>query len=117
MLFLRTLTGVILAIMIVYTAAVVSVYGPNFFPPFFDNLFALNWSGQINLDFAWFLALTALWVAWRNHFSGKGLILALIAGFGGMLFLAPYLSILTFTSDGSLINLMLGKKRAASLAE
>ena len=89
MLFLRTLTSVILAIMIVYTVVVVSAYGVNFFPAFFNNLFALTWSGQITLDFMWFLALTALWVAWRNHFSGKGLILALVAGFGGMLFLTP----------------------------
>jgi hypothetical protein len=115
MLFLRILIGTILISMIGYTLIVVSAYGPNFFPAFFSDLFALTWSGQINFDFMWFLTLTALWVSWRNHFTVKGLGLAVVAGFGGMLFLATYLLILTFTSEGRVDNLLLGKKRAAEL--
>ncbi len=41
--------------------------------------------------------LSALWTAWRNAFSGVGLLLGVVAFFGGMMFLAIYLLILSFS--------------------
>ncbi|MFN9357108.1 MAG: hypothetical protein ACK6A4_09875, partial [Alphaproteobacteria bacterium] len=55
--------------------------------------------GQFNLDFMGFLILSALWTAWRNGFSALGLILAVVAAFGGMAFLSIYVLILSLGTD------------------
>jgi hypothetical protein len=78
-----------------YTAIVISNHGWNLFPVFFGDILAMNWAGQFNFDFSGFLVLSALWTAWRNDFSPLGLVLAVVAFFGGMGFLAIYLLILS----------------------
>ncbi len=60
------------------------------------------WPGQFNLDFMGFLALSAIWVAWRHQFSAGGLGLAVLAFFGGMLFLSIYLLIHTSRAGGDI---------------
>ena len=77
----------------VYTAAVVIAEGPDLVSVFLGDIFAMNWSGQFNLDFLCYLVLSAFWVAWRHGFSGGGLALAAVASVGGVLFFAPYLLI------------------------
>lgn len=93
-----------------YTAITISNHGMNLLPVFFGDMKAMAWPGQFNFDFMMFLALSALWTAWRNKFSAKGFGLALIAFFGGMLFLSAYLFYLTFKSDGSLVRVMIGDR-------
>jgi len=66
----------------------------------------------INFDFMCFLMLSAIWVAWRNHFTAKGLGLAVLAFFGGMFFLSIYLLILSFRSNGNIESVLLGPSRA-----
>ena len=70
----------------------------------------MAWPGQFNFDFMTFLALSAYWTAWRNQFSAKGLGLAVLAFFGGMLFLSAYLFILSFIANGSLVHVMIGDR-------
>lgn len=82
----------------VYSAAVIANHGWNLFPVFFGDLFAMNWAGQFNFDFSGFLVLSALWTAWRNAFSPLGLLLAVVAFFGGMMFLSIYLLILSMNA-------------------
>jgi hypothetical protein len=77
-----------------YTLIVGVEHGWNLLPQFFGDLAALAWPGQFNLDFTCFLALSATWVAWRHRFSSAGLALALVAFFGGFMFLAPYLLVI-----------------------
>lgn len=72
-----------------YTAIVVANYGLGLLPIFLGDIVALTWPGQFNLDFLCFLVLSAPWTAWRNTFSGVGLLLAIIAFFGGPGFLLP----------------------------
>jgi hypothetical protein len=115
MLFLRVLSAVFFVVICIYTFSVVTTEGWNFFPSFFDNLFAVTWAGQINLDFSFYLMSTALWVAWRNNFTVVAVATAVVVGIGGMLLMAAYLCALTFTSNGSLVSLLLGNKRAAAL--
>jgi hypothetical protein len=75
----------------VYTGTVISTHGTDLAPIFFGDIQAMDWPGQFNLDFTGFLILSALWTAWRHRFSVWGLILAVLAFFGGMAFLATYL--------------------------
>ena len=93
-----------------YTAIVVANYGLGLLPIFFGDIAALAWPGQFNLDFLCFLVLSALWTAWRNAFSGVGLLLAIIAFFGGAGFLLPYLLFLTFRESGDLVRVLIGNR-------
>jgi hypothetical protein len=96
-----------------YTLVVGINHGWGLLPIFFSNIAAVGWPGQFNLDFMGFLGLSAIWVAWRHHFSGGGLALAVVAFVGGMMFLAPYLLWASAQARGDAEILLLGKRRAA----
>lgn len=89
---MRVLKGV-LAVMIAgiygYTALAIVQGGIDFLTPFLTGILAFDWSGQFNLDFLFYLVLSGIWVGWRHGFSGNGIVLALLCGFG-MLYFAPY---------------------------
>lgn len=95
-----------------YTLLVGMNHGWNLLPIFFGDMAAMTWPGQFNFDFMTFLSLSAFWVAWRNQFSAKGLALSLVALFGGMMFLAPYLIYASVQAKGNLNILLLGAARA-----
>lgn len=92
-----------------YTGVVISEHGLNLLPVFFGDMQAMGWPGQFNLDFMIFLALSALWTAWRNNFSAVGIGLAVIAFFGGAGFLLPYLFILSVQGRGNIRIILTGR--------
>jgi len=96
-----------------YTSVTIAGHGWNLLPVFFRDMAEMGWPGQFNLDFMSFLALSAIWVAWRHQFNAAGLVLGLVAFFGGMLFLSIYLLIHSFRTKGDIRALLLGKGRAA----
>lgn len=106
----RIFLAVIFLSILAYTAVTISNHGLNLLPIFFGDMKAMAWPGQFNFDFMTFLALSALWTAWRNQFSAKGLGLAVLAFFGGMLFLSAYLFILTTKANGSVVQVMIGDR-------
>ena len=81
---------------------------------FFGDIMAVNWAGQFNLDFMGFLSLSALWVSWRHEYTRAGLVLAVLAFFGGIVFLAAYLLYATGQANGDMKVLLLGPARANS---
>jgi hypothetical protein len=91
-----------------YTAVVVGDHGLNLFPYFFGDMLKLGWPGQFNLDFLFMLSLSGLWVAWRNGFSGAGLLLGALAFFLGAPFLSAYLLYLLSQTKGELRAVLLG---------
>ncbi|MFN9543577.1 MAG: hypothetical protein ACK59B_10395 [Alphaproteobacteria bacterium] len=107
MLILRTVLVVHLAVLTGYTIVVIQNHGMTLLPVFFGDMAAMAWPGQFNLDFMGFLILSALWTAWRNGFSALGLILAVVAAFGGMAFLSIYVLILSLGTD-SIRDILLG---------
>jgi hypothetical protein len=109
----RALLFVLGAVLVVYTAIVIANHGMGLLPIFFGDMAKLSWPGQFNLDFMMLLTLSALWVAWRNQFSGTGLLLAALALFLGSLFLTVYLFILTAQSKGDMRKVLLGQARAS----
>lgn len=94
-----------------YTVAVMAEHGVNFIPAFLGQLAALNWSGQINLDFLIYVLLGAGWVAWRHEFSPGGIALAVLA-LSGVLTFVPYLFIVSVRAKGDVRTLLLGRERA-----
>lgn len=103
-----------LTIITVYTSVVIFNHGFNLLPVFFGDMVAMGWPGQFNLDFMTFLMLSAIWVAWRNQFSPAGLGLAILAFFGGMLFLSIYLLVLTGRHQNDVARIMMGPDRASN---
>ena len=95
-----------------YTSVTIANHGWNLLPVFFGDMAQMAWPGQFNLDFMCFLALSAIWTAWRHQFSAAGLGLGVLAFFGGMSFLSIYLLIHTSRSGGDMKVLLLGEGRA-----
>lgn len=93
----------------VYTIIAGANNGWNLFKVFVDNLTAFSWSGQFNFDFSTYLILSGIWVAWREDFTPKGIVLGLIASVLGILFFAPYLLIISFQENGEMKTILLGK--------
>ena len=108
----RVLLIAMCAILVGYTGVVISNHGMGLFNVFFGDMAAMGWPGQFNLDFMFMLTLSALWVAWRHQFSLAGLILGLLAYFGGSLFLTIYLCVLSGLTRGDVEKMLLGKRRA-----
>lgn len=100
--------------LLVYTGMVGNTHGWSLLPVFLNDIAAMSWPGQFNLDFTMFLSLSGLWLAWRNHFSVGGFVLGVVGFFGGMLFLAPYLLFVSFQEKGDIRAVLLGGKRAAA---
>jgi hypothetical protein len=113
MVFFRALLGLMLVVLSGYTAIVISNHGLDLFPVFFGDIATMGWPGQFNVDFSGFLILSALWTAWRHHFSPFGLVLSVVALFGGMAFLTVYLLVASYHVKGDVKALLLGQKRAS----
>ena len=113
MLGFRILLVLMLLVLIAYTGVVIASHGWNLFPVFFEDMTAMTWPGQFNTDFMGFLILSGLWTAWRHHFSPLGLLLGLIAVFGGIIFLTIYLLVVSGGAKGNAKVLLLGPRRAA----
>lgn len=112
LLLLRVLLVLILVVLTAYTAIVISDHGWNLLAVFFGDMRAMTWPGQFNLDFMGFLILSAVWTAWRHHFSPVGLVLSALAFFGGMLFLTIYLLTVSYQVKGNINAMLLGAQRA-----
>jgi hypothetical protein len=103
---------VVLIVNIVYTFIVGSNHGWNLLEIFFSNIATMNWDGQFNMDFMSFLSLSGLWVSWRHGFTVGAIALGLVAFFGGILFLAPYLIWASLNAKGDVRVILLGSRLA-----
>jgi len=107
----RVLLIAIFAIVLGYTGVVIANHGMGLINIFFGDMAAMGWPGQFNLDFLFMLTLSAIWVAWRHQFSIAGLLLGLLAFFGGSLFLSTYLLVLSWLTRGDLKQILVGTRR------
>lgn len=95
-----------------YTGITISAHGWDLVSVFFGDIGRMGWPGQFNLDFTMMLTLSALWVLWRNEFSGAGIALAPVALFGGAMFLTIYLFVLSLQTEGDIRVILIGPRRA-----
>ena len=91
-----------------YTAVVGFNHGWDLLPVFFGDIRTMSWPGQFNLDFSFMLTLSASWVAWRHRFSATGFALAVMAFFGGAMFLTAYLLFVTRNAPLDVTRVLLG---------
>lgn len=112
MIWFRAFLMACLLSILLYTGVTIEAHGWGLLPIFFGDMTAMTWPGQFNFDFFTFLLLSALWTAWRNNFTLGGLALALLAIFGGMLFLSAYLIILSYRHRANINVMLLGARRA-----
>ncbi len=96
-----------------YTGVVAWNHGMDLFSVFFGDMARLGWPGQFNLDFTCMLALSGLWVSWRHRFRAGGVLLGVVAFFGGAMFLSVYLLVESFRAKGDAAALLLGERAAA----
>jgi hypothetical protein len=94
-----------------YSGVTLAGHGVNLPPVFFGDIGRFVWPGQFDLDFMCMLALSAAWVAWRHRFSAAGLGLAVLAFFGGTLFLGVYLLVVSLRAKGGMREILLGQAR------
>lgn len=114
MLIFRILLTVFFIIIATYTGIVIADYGIDIFPIFVNDILSLTWSGQFNLDFSLYLALSGIWIAWRQGFSPTGIIMGIAASILGMAVFATYLLFATFKSEGDIKTVLLGENWADS---
>lgn len=96
------------ALIILFTITAIADGGLDLFKPFLGPIFAMNWQGQFHIDFASYLVLSGIWMAWRSGFSRGGVILGICAPPLGILFFAPYLMYLLARCNGDLRKFLLG---------
>ncbi|WP_299729443.1 hypothetical protein [uncultured Tateyamaria sp.] len=104
----RTVLIAMTAILALITVAAIAKEGLDLLTPYFSAIFALTWQGQFNTDFAFYLVLSGIWMAWRAGFSRGGIALGVLAPPLGMLFFAPYLIYLIAQTSGDVRKLMMG---------
>ena len=111
----RILLVAIVAVVGIYTVPVVLNHGLNLHAIFFTDIAAMAWPGQFNLDFLGMLIMSGFWMAWRQQFTPRGLLLGFLGVNFGAPMLCVYLLVVSYTSNGDVAEMLLGKERAASL--
>lgn len=101
------LAGMALAIFI-YTFRAMTNDPQDFVTVFLNDIRALNWNGQFNLDFACYLLLSGLWIMWRNKYNLVSILASIAAMVLGFVFFGPYLIYLIVKSNGDMKRVLLG---------
>ncbi len=104
----RLLLAAMIAALTLLTVTAIAQDGMNLITPFLAPIFAGTWQGQFNADFACYLILSGVWMAWRGGFSRGSVALGLLAPPLGILFFAPYLLWLLHQSGGDPRRVLLG---------
>lgn len=107
---LKILLSILALVVFSYTIFVFQKEGTDLFSVFFSNVKSISWSGQFNLDFMSYLKLSGLWIMWRNHFSGKSILIGFAAMILGIIFFAPYVLILLAQEKGELKKVLIGNR-------
>ena len=110
MTFLRFLLATMAAVLLIYTVAAVANEGVNLFANTIPAVGDFGWQGQFHLDFATYLVLSGLWIAWRHRFSAAGIGLGVAASILGIIFFATYVIVQTSRANGDLSVVLLGDR-------
>jgi hypothetical protein len=104
----RTLLVAMTALIAAFTLGAIADGGLDLITPFVTPILTVTWQGQFNVDFACYLVLSGVWMAWRGGFTRASIALGVLAPPLGIFFLAPYLLYLTVRTQGDHRRLLLG---------
>lgn len=107
--FLFLLLFLQLTFILVFSLSAFQKQGPNLFQFFIENIVAMDWNGQFNIDFICYLMLSGFWIIWRSKFTIISIFIGSLAMVLGIIFFAPYLMYLLHKSDGNLKLMFLGE--------
>lgn len=96
--------------LLIYTFFAFQNEGANLFQVFISNITSLTWNGQFNLDFSCYLALSGLWIMWRNKFNLRYVLFGLAAMILGIILFAPYVLYLLSTENGDIKKTLIGER-------
>lgn len=108
--FLKILLAIQAITLFVYTLFCFQREGADLLSVFVNNIAALGWNGQFNLDFSCYLVLSGLWIVWRNNFSLKSFFIAIAASIVGIMVFAPYFLFLLIKEKGDLEKTLIGNR-------
>lgn len=97
--------------LLLYTAIAIQNDGFNFIERFQAFAFSMKWIGQFVLDFQCYLILSAIWIAWRNRFTTKSILFAIVAMILGIIVFAPYLIYLIQKEKGDMVRVLIGNRK------
>ncbi|WP_461443218.1 hypothetical protein [Maribacter sp.] len=109
-LFLKVLLVLQTIGLLIYTIIAIKNDGGNFLARAQEFILSMKWIGQFSLDFQCYLMLSALWIAWRNKFSGQSIAFSIIALMLGIIVFAPYLLYLLIKEKGDLKRVLIGER-------
>lgn len=95
--------------MIGYTGVVVLGEGWGFINVASHIIPSFTWEGQFLMDLNCYLILSSLWILWRNAYSVRSMMIALVSLILGIIFFAPYVLFLLWKEKGSLPGLLIGQ--------
>ena len=75
---------------------------------FSNDVAALGWRAQFNMELLAYMTLMAVWLAWRKSFSIQGIVLGLLCFTVGVTFSALYVLWLTVHHKGEMRKIMMG---------
>ena len=75
-----------------------------------QDLLALNWRTQFDVDFIIYLIIFAGWIAWREGSTARGYVYSFLSVFLGGMFSFPYLLYASFAAKGDMRALLMGSR-------
>ncbi|WP_298148720.1 hypothetical protein [Flavobacterium sp.] len=107
--FLKIFLVLQVLLVLVYTGLTINNAGWSLFHVFINDILAVSWNGQFNIDFSSYLVLSGVWILWRNKFSSKSIFLALAAAIIGFIVFGSYLLYLSIKEKGDVTRILVGE--------
>ena len=100
----------LLATLAIYAVTVVACigHGVNWPAVAIADLQAGDWRSQFDVDFIVYLLLGAVWISWREGFTAKGHLFAVLSVVMGGMFSFPYVLWATYLAKGDPKAVLLG---------
>lgn len=114
---LRALLIVFTIAIYLFTFAAVASYGVNWPAVAINDILALNWRSQFDVDFIFHLLLLATWICWREGFTAKGYAFGFLSIVMGGMFSFPYILYATYIAKGDPKEVLLGTHNIWSKSE
>lgn len=102
--------SLVLSTIAIYAVTLIATFnfGINWPAVALQDLVALNWRSQFDIDFLIYLFLASTWIIWREGGTTLGYAFAFLNVFLGGMFTFPYLLFSSFKENGDPTKILLG---------